>query len=72
MADADAIVDHLAATAFRIPARHIRRAELELQRRRQAVERVVPIRLGCLSMGVDVDEAGRDDEPPRVDRVAAA
>src|SRR5260370_2668124 len=72
VADADAIVDSLAGTSLAVPGSDIRRAELELERRRHAVQRIEPICLGRLSVSVKVDEARGDDEAARVDCVPAA
>src|SRR6267143_2002451 len=71
VADADAIVDALAGTALAVPGVDVRRAELELERRRHAVERVVAVGLGRLSVRVDINEAGRVDYASCVDRVMA-
>ena len=70
--DAHAVVDSLAGTSFAIPRVDVRRAELELERCRHAVERLHPICLRRHSVRVNVNEAGRHDEAARVDRIAAA
>ena len=50
-----------------IPAIDVGRADLELERRRHAVERLKPIRLLGLPVRVKVDEARGDHESARVD-----
>jgi hypothetical protein len=72
MADADAVVDHLAGASLAVPGVDVGRTELELERSRHAVEGIEAICLGRLAVGVDVDEPRCDDEPPRIDRISAA
>ena len=72
VADTDAVVDALAALSLAIPRSDVRRAQLELQRGRHAVQRIEPIGLVRLSVRVQVDEARGDDEASGVDRVSAA
>ncbi len=62
VADADTVIDEGAAVALGVPRRNRVGANLQLQRRRHAVVRVVPVALGVLSVRVEIDEPGRDDE----------
>src|SRR5206468_7586025 len=52
VADADAVVDTLAAISLTIPGSDVRRAKLELERCGHAVQRIEPICLGRLSVRV--------------------
>src|SRR5260370_23114706 len=72
VADADAIVDSLAGTSLAVPGSDIRRAELELERRRHAVQRIEPICVARLSVSGKAHQARGDDEAARVDCVPAA
>ena len=71
VADADTVIDPLAGGALAVPGSDIRRSELELQRRRHAVQRLEAVGLRRLAVRVQVDEARGDDKPPRIDRVPA-
>src|SRR5437016_1319804 len=62
VAGADTVMDEGAAVALGVPRRDRVGANLQLQRRRHAVVRVVAVALGILSVGVEIDEPGRDDE----------
>ncbi len=69
--DADAVVDALAGFALAVPGLDVRRADLELERGRDAVQRIEAIGLRVLSVRVQVDEARGDDQAPCVERVSA-
>src|SRR5207248_2078204 len=56
MADADAVVDQAPALAHRVPGRHRVSAELQFQRGRHAVVRVVAVALRVLAMCMQIDE----------------
>src|SRR5205823_11274758 len=62
VAGADAVIDEGAAVALGVPRRDRVGANLQLERRRHAVVRIVAVALGILSVGVEIDEPGRDDE----------
>src|SRR5258708_32397143 len=62
VAGADTIIDERTGVALGVPRRHRVGADLQLQRRRHAVVRIVPVALGLLSVRVEIDEPGRDDE----------
>ena len=67
LADAHAVVDEPSLLPLPIPAIDVGRADLELERRRDAVERLKPVRLLGLPVRVEVDEARGDHEAARVD-----
>src|SRR5437763_4607934 len=67
---ADAVVDERSGLARRVPWRHRIGPDLELERRRHAVVRVVAVALGILPMGVEIDEPGSDHEAAHVECLA--
>ena len=62
VADADTVIDEGAAVALGVPRRDRVGPNLQLERCRHAVVRIVAVALGILSVGMEVDEPGRDDE----------
>ena len=62
-----AVVDERRAAAPPVPAVDGIRPDLELQGRRHAVQRLVPVADRVLSVRVQVDEAGRDHQSPGID-----
>ena len=62
MARGCAEVNQRAPLALREEARHVGDSDLELERRRHAVERLEPVVLRILAVRVEVDEARRDHE----------
>jgi hypothetical protein len=67
VADGDAVVDHLSRLAFAIPLIDVRGSDFELEHARHAVEHGVAIVFSILSVAVQVDEPGGDDQSLCVD-----
>jgi hypothetical protein len=72
VADADAVVDERLARARGIPRVHVRRADFQLEGRRHAVLRLEVIILRLVRVLVQVNEAGRDDQPAGIHHCAPA
>src|SRR5205823_3161552 len=68
----DAVVDHRLAFAAPIPAIDVRRPGLKFQGRRHAIHHLQSVVVRVQTMRVEVDEARRDDESPRVNGGAPA
>jgi hypothetical protein len=64
-------VDRRAAAARRVERGNVRHADLQVERRRDAVLHGKPIGGGIVDVGVEIDEARRDDQPARVDGLAS-
>ncbi len=62
VAGADTVIDEGAAVALGVPRRDRVGPNLQLECCRHAVVRVVAVALGVLSVRVEIDEPGRDDE----------
>jgi hypothetical protein len=71
VADAGAVVDGRFSRSLAVPRVDVAGADLELQRSRHAVGRFPHVIGRRLPMLMEIDEAGRDDQPARVDRRAA-
>ena len=67
VAHRDPVVDERRAAAARVPVADRKGANLELERRRHAVLRLVAAAHGVLPVRVQVDEPGRHDQPGGVD-----
>ena len=65
--DAHAVVDDLAAVALVVPGVDVTRADLELERGRDAVAHHQRVRLLALAVLVQVDESRRHDQASRID-----
>jgi hypothetical protein len=72
MADRGPEVDWRAAAARGVERGHVRDADLQVERGRYAVLHREPIRGGVIDVRVEVDEARRDHQPARVERLASA
>ena len=69
--DADAVVDRRGPALDRIPRVDISGTDFELERGGDAVEHLTSIGLVGLLVGMEIDETGRDNQPGRVELLAA-
>src|SRR5260221_8341718 len=72
VANRRAVIDQRPAFACGVESRDVAGAHLELERGGDAVERIQAIVLVVLTVNVEIDEAGRDDEASRVDHSLAS
>ena len=70
MADRRPVVDERPPLAVRVPRVDGVDPDLQLHRRRHPVARLIPLTLGVLAVGVEVDEPRRDDEAGGVEHLA--
>ena len=70
MADRRAEIDQRAPLLRRVPGIHRIDADLQFERRRDPVAGLVSTALRILAMGVEIDEAGRHDQPRGVEGLA--
>ena len=70
MAGADSIINQRLALSFRIPAVYVVRTHLKLQRRGHTVPSLDSVVLPVLTVGMEIDEAGRYDQAPCIDLVS--
>src|SRR5207248_10853992 len=70
MADAHAVIDEAPALPRAVPGRDRVRAELQFQRGRYAVVRIVAVALRVLAMRMQIDEPWRHHEAVHVERLS--